>query len=260
MSPRSPIAAAFLVALLLAPAARADQVPQVPEHTPVPAGQLQHTIVDITFPPDKNSQKPQKHGLAFHNLRNERWMTATAGRETVTDTTTGKLRTDCHYSIKDVRCWFSKEEGGNYRAGTIRIIRGKASLLRSWLDESWGVRSLLDQGYYHVTGTTTFLGRPALTIADKGPAPSPDGGTATTSLIVDADTYFTLWREDRNIDMPIRHSNGKLGKEQVAQDTETKVMEVISPKGVKLSLGSHPGAHVEDQRVKHKKPKHKKGY
>jgi hypothetical protein len=110
------------------------------------------------------------------------------------------------------------------------------------------VRSLLEQGYYHVTGNTTFLGRPAISIADNGPAPSPDGGTATTSLIVDAATYFTLWREDRNIDMPLALPHGKTGKQQVDQIAETKVMELVDPAGVKVTIGSYPGAKVIDER------------
>jgi hypothetical protein len=100
---------------------------------------------------------------------------------------------------------------------------------------------LLNQGIYHITGNTTYLGRPALTIADNGPMPAPDGGTATTSLIVDADTYFTLWSEDYFVDQPKRN-------EHLDQLTETKVMEVISPKGVDMTIGSHPGATVHDER------------
>jgi hypothetical protein len=274
MSPRSPILIAVLGAALLAPAAARASVPP---DTPVPAGQMQHTIVDTTFPPDKNSEKPAVHGIAFHNLRNERWMTATAGREIVTDTTTGELRMDCQYAFVESRCWSAPINDDEPAKGTLTIWSGD-TLIRSWVDEGLGVRSLLNQGIYHITGNTTYLGRPALTIADNGPMPAPDGGTGTTSLIVDADTYFTLWSEDYFVDQPKRN-------EHLDQLTETKVMEVISPKGVDMTIGSHPGAKVNDERSEaakqaarrraaakhkkhkkhkhHKKPvrhKHKKGY
>ncbi len=240
MSPRSPILVAALGAALLVPAAalagppRADDPPQ----NPVPAGQMQHTVIDTTFPPDKNTHQ-------LHGYRDERWVGAEAGRELVTDLTTGKTRSDCQVTVTVSRCyWGQIAPGVGPKAGTISIYEGGLGhLLRSWLDESFGVRSLLDQGFYHVTGNTTFLGRPALTIADNGPSPSPDGGTATSSVIVDAETYFTLWREDRNIDMPV--TNGKQSVDQIA---ETKVMELINPAGVKLTIGTYPGAKVTDER------------
>jgi hypothetical protein len=246
MSPRSSIAAAVLGVLLLAPSAafaaprRADDPPQ----NPVPAGQMQHTVIETTFPADKNT-------TSLHNFRDERWVGANAGRELVTDTTSGKVRSDCQVTVTVSRCyWAQVAPGVGPKAGGIVIYSGGlGEYLRSWLDESQGVRELLQQGFYHLTGNTTFLGRPALTIADNGPSPSPDGGTATTSLIVDADTYFTLWREDRNIDMPVVHPPDRtVTKQQVDQIAETKVMELVDPAGVKLTIGSYPGAKVTDER------------
>jgi hypothetical protein len=237
MSPRSSIFIAALGAALLMPAAARATIPP---DTPVPAGQMQHTIVDTTFPPDKNSEKPSVHGIAFHNLRNERWMTATTGREIVTDTTTGDLRMDCQYGPVESRCWSAPINDDEPAAGILTIWSGD-NLVRSWIDESIGTRMLLDQGFYHITGNTTYLGRPAVTIGDNGPSPAPDGGTGTASLIVDADTYFTLWREDHFFDQPKRN-------EQLDQLTETKVMEVVSPKGVDLTISSHPDATVHDER------------
>jgi len=246
MSPRSPIAAAVLSALLLVPAVasatgrRADDPPA----NPVPAGQMQHTVIETTFPPDKNTND-------LHGFRDERWVGHDAGRELVTDTTTGKVRSDCQVTVAVSRCyWAQVAPGVGPKAGGITIYEGGlGQFLRSWLDESQGVRDLLQQGFYHVTGNTTFLGRPAITIADNGPSPSPDGGTATTSLIVDAATYFTLWREDRNIDMPAVHPPDRtVHKEQVDQIAETKVMELVDPASVKLTIGTYPGAKVTDER------------
>jgi hypothetical protein len=244
MTPRSPILIAALGALMLAPAAlartpRADNPPPIP----VPAGQMQHTVIETTFPADKNT-----HPLPGY--RDERWVGADVGRELVTDTATGKVRSDCRVTLKVSRCFWAQENGVGPKAGTIVIYSGGLGLyLRSWLEESQGVRELLQQGFYHVSGNTTFLGRPAISIADNGPSPSPDGGTATTSLIVDADTYFTLWREDRNIDMPVVHPPDRtVRKQQVDQIAETKVMELVNPAGVQLTIGTYPGAKVDDER------------
>ncbi len=245
MSPRSPILIAVLGAALLAPAAALARPPRAddPPANPVPAGQMQHTVIETTFPPATNTPPKQ-------NFRDERWVGHDAGRETVTDLPSGKVRSDCQVTVRVSRCyWAQIAPGVGPKAGEITIYdSGLGHLLRSWLDDSIGVRSLLQQGYYHITGNTTFLGRPALTIGDNGPAPSPDGGTATASVIVDADTYFTLWREDRNIDMPWRRADGTKGTQQVDQIAETKVMELVDPAGVKLTIGSYPGAKVTDER------------
>jgi hypothetical protein len=242
MSPRSPIVAALLSAFLLAPAAAWATVHNPPP-IPVPAGQMQHTVIETTFPADKNTHP-------FPGYRDERWVGADVGRELVTDTATGKVRSDCRVTVKVSRCFWAQERGVGPKAGTIVIYEGGlGQFLRSWLEESQGVRELLQQGFYHVSGNTTFLGRPAISIADNGPSPSPDGGTATTSLIVDADTYFTLWREDRNIDMPVVYPPDRtVHKQQVDQIAETKVMELVNPTGVQLTIGTYPGAKVDDER------------
>jgi len=244
MSPRSPIVAALLSALLVAPAAASATVHNPPP-IPVPAGQMQHTVIETTFPPDKNTHR-------FHGYRDERWVGHDAGRELITDTATGKVRSDCHVTVKLSRCfWAPIRPGEGPKAGTIVLYDdGLNVFLRSWLEESIGVRELLKQGIYHISGNTTFLSRPALTIADNGPMPSPDGGTATSSLIVDADTFFTLWREDRNIDMPAVHPPDRtIHKEQVDQIAETKVMELVDPASVNLSIGNYPGAKLDDERA-----------
>jgi hypothetical protein len=249
MSPRSPIVAAVLGALLLVPSTALADPPRRagdPPENPVPVGQLQHMVIETTFPADKNTH-------SHHAFRDERWVGHDSGRELVTDLKTGKVRSDCQVTVRASRCYSGQiAPGVGPKAGTIEIYEGGLGhLLSSWLDDSvaWGVRELLKQGFYHVTGSTTFIGRPALTIADNGPSPSPDGGTATTSLIVDADTYVTLWSEFRNIDMPeVRPPDRTVRKVQFDQIAETKVMEVIDPTGVKLTIGSYPGAKVTDMR------------
>ena len=249
MSPRSPIVAAVLGALALVPAAAsATRPPRAddPPANPVPAGQMQHTVIETTFPADKNTND-------LHGFRDERWVGADAGRELVTDTTTGKVRSDCQVTLRASRCYSAPPAPGvGPKAGVIEIYEGGLGhLLSSWQDDSVadGTRSLVKQGYLHITGNTTFLGRPAISLADNGPAPSPDGGTVTSSLIVDAETYVTLWWEVHNIDMPVVHPPDRtVHKQSVDQIAETKVMEVIAAAGVKLTIASYPGAKVTDQR------------
>ncbi len=229
--------AAALGAALLAAAVPAAARADAPSHVPVPAGQLQHTVTELSFPAAKNTQ-------SFHALREERWMGAEAGRELTTDLTTGKVREDCQFTLTEDRCWAAPLNSIEPALGQIYVMPGTPLLLRSWADEGSGVKAMLDQGFYRVTGSTTFLGHAALTVADKGPSPAPDGGLATTSIIADAGTYYPLWREDRATDQPYTSEDGTKGKQQVDQVTETKVMEVISPAGVPLTIAAHPGAKV----------------
>jgi hypothetical protein len=207
----------------------------------VPAGQLQHTVTSITFP---------RAGNTFHHddLRNERWITATAGRELVTDTTTGKVHEDCSYTVKVVRCWAAPLNRRQPGAGIIFIAPGNASVLQSWADVGAGVKSLIgDPRGYRITGQTTFLGRPAITLfqhAQRG----PDGGIESASVIAEADNDYPLFRDDVDADQPFTSPSGHKGKERVEQVTRTRVMETISPAGVKLTIGRHPHAEVEDDR------------
>ena len=116
MSPRSPIAAAVLSVLLLAPAA-ASASGRNPPPIPVPAGQMQHTVIETTFPPDKNTHR-------IHGFRDERWVGHDAGRELITDTTTGKVRSDCHVTVKLSRCFWAQVRPGEGPKGTAMAMAG----------------------------------------------------------------------------------------------------------------------------------------
>jgi hypothetical protein len=227
-----------LAVLAVAPAgARAAR----PPHVPVPAGRLQHTVTTLTFPRSGNT-------FRHHNLRNERWITATAGRELVTDTTSGKVHEDCSYTVKVVRCWAAPLNHTEPRAGILFIQPGDAALLQSWIDIGAGVKeSIGEPRGYRITGSTTFLGRPAITLA-QDPQGSPDGGIARASIIAEADNDYPLFRDDVDTDQPYTSPSGRKGKERVEQVTRTRVMETISPAGVKLTIGRHPHAKVEDER------------
>jgi hypothetical protein len=227
-----------LAVLAVAPAAASAAGPV---HVPVPAGQLQHTVTTITFPRSGNT-------FRHHDLRNERWITATAGRELVTDTTAGKVHEDCSYTLKIVRCWAAPLNRTEPRAGTLFIAPGNAAILQSWIDVGAGVKSLIGQPHgYRITGQTTFLGRPAITLA-QDPQRSPDGGIARASIVAEADNDYPLFRDDVDTDQPYTSPSGRKGKERVEQVTTTRLMEVISPAGVKLSIGRHPHAKVKDDR------------
>jgi hypothetical protein len=231
---RTAIALGAALLLSAAPAGAAT-------HVPVPAGQIQHTVTQISFPKSKNT---------FHHdgLRNERWIGATAGRELVTDTTTGKVREDCQYRIAVVRCWAAPLNKTEPAAGTTHIFPGDALLLQSWIDAGANVTALIgDPRGYRITGGTTFLGRPAITLLQQAQR-GPDGGIESTSVIAEADNHYPLFSEVLDREQPYHHINGKRGKEQVDQVTTTKVMEVISPAGVKLTIARHPHAKVVDDR------------
>jgi hypothetical protein len=239
---RNPRTTAALGLALLSVAAPAAAHAQAPAHVPVPAGQLQHTVTDLRFPAAKNT---------FHHdaLRNERWIGASAGRELVTNVSTGKVREDCQYTLTEVRCWAAPLNAREPAAGTTHILPGSPVLLESWDDVGAGVKALVGQSRgYSMTGNTTFLGRPALTL-DQVAQRGPDGGIASATVIAEADNYYPLFREDTDTDQPYHKVDGsKGGFENVDQVTTTQTMEVISPNGVKLTIDAHPHAKVVDDR------------
>jgi len=239
---RTPRTKAALGLALLSVVAPAAAHAQAPAHVPVPAGQLQHTVTDLTFPADKNT---------FHHdaLRNERWIGASAGRELVTNLSSGKVREDCQYTLTEARCWAAPLNSSEPAAGTTHVLPGNPILLESWDDVGAGVKALVGQSRgYTITGSTTFLGRPALTltqVAQRG----PDGGIASATVIADAGNYYPLFREDTDTDQSFHErDSSKGGVEDVDQVTTTKTMEVISPSGVKLTIAAHPKAKVVDDR------------
>jgi hypothetical protein len=261
---RNPRTTAALGLALLAVAVPAAAQAQAPAHVPVPAGELQHTVTDLTFPSAKNT---------FHHdaLRNERWIGAGAGRELVTNVSTGRVREDCQYTLTEARCWAAPLNSKEPAAGTTYVMPGNPILLESWDDVGAGVKDLVGQSRgYSITGNTTFLGRPALTL-NQAAQRGPDGGIESATVIAEADNYYPLFREDTDTNQPYHKLDGsKGGLENVDQVTTTQTMEVISPAGVKLTIDAHPKAKVVDERPaavaarkkaaahrKHKHPKRK---
>jgi len=240
--------AALSLAVLSAAVPGAAQAAAI-THVPVPAGQLQHTVTELSWPVSTNT--PFHH----NTLRDERWMTATAGREIETDVKTGKVKFDCQFRLTVVRCWDAPISGREPRAGTTYIFPGDARLLESWNDNGAAVKDLIgDPRGYTQTGTTTFLGHQAVILAQPAQR-SPDGGIASATVIADATNFYPLFREDIDKDQPFNDRKGHAGKEQVDERTTTKVMEVISPAGVKLTIGAHPHAKVVNELKKHKQTK-----
>lgn len=246
--------AALGLALLAvaAPTAAADSA--APAHVPVPAGQLQHTVTELSWPASTNT-------FQHNTLRDQRWMTATAGRELETDVKTGKVKWDCQFRLTVVRCWDAPLTRRDPRAGTTYIFPGDARLLESWDDVGGRIKVLIgDPRGYHQTGTTTLLGHQAVTLAQDAQR-GPDGGIASDTVIADAGNFYPLFREDIDKDQPFNDRKGHTGLEQVDERTTTKVMEVISPAGVKLTIGAHPHAKVVNELKKARKThKQAKGY
>jgi hypothetical protein len=258
-----------LLAAALPAAAGAAQAPFV--HTPVPAGQLQHTVTDVSYPAATNSQVPHvaraDGTFPGDTLRTESWIGATAGRKLTTDLMTGKIVSDCAFTTIDGHCFSagnSDKDGHNIAPnGVVWVFAGDASVLQSWTDFGNGIKDLIgDPRGYTQTGTTTYLGRPAI-VLHQATAPAPGGvGTESETVIAEADNGYPLYRDTVS-------DNPNVGLTQhFDQVTETRVLETIAP-GVKLTIGYYPGAEVRDLRPtaattaskkasSHKKATHKK--
>jgi hypothetical protein len=201
-------------------------------------------VTELSWPVSKNT-------FQHDTLRHERWMTATAGREIETDVKTGKVKWDCQFRLTVVRCWDGPLTRRDPRAGTTYIFPGDARLLESWDDVGGRIKVLVgDPRGYHQTGTTTFLGHQAVTLVQDAQR-GPDGGIASDTVIADAGNFYPLFREDVDKNQPYNDRKGHTGLEQVDEVTTTKVMEVISPAGVELTIGAHPHARVVDERKRH---------
>ena len=248
MSPRSPILLAVLGAALLAPAAALARPPRAddPPQNPVPAGQMQHTVIETTFPADKNTSK--------HNgFRDERWVGTDAGRELVTDSTTGKVKSDCQVTVTVSRCyWAQIAPGVGPKAGTISIYDGGLGHLLSLLARRQrrlgraepAPAGLLPHHRQH------HVHRPPGP-HDRRQRSFPIAGRRHRHDL--ADRRCGHLRHALERDPQHRHAGGAapdrtVRKEQFDQIAETKVMEVIDPTGVKLTIGTYPGAKVTDER------------
>ncbi len=246
------LAGLAMLAAILPPAAWAASGAIV--HTPVPAGQIQHTVTETSFPKDKNSQLPHKRladgTFPGDTLRTESWIGHSAGRTVTTDLMTHRIVSDCAYTLTVAHCFeagYSSRTGANLAPnGIVWIYPGDARLLQSWADAGAGIKDLLGvpKGYTQ-TGTTTYLGRPAV-ILEQGTAPAPGGvGTESATVIAQADNFYPLRSED------ISHDSN-VGKHQhFDQVTAAKVLQVIGPRGVKLTIGSYPKAQIRDERKGH---------
>ena len=106
---RNPRTTAALGLALLAAAVRPPRAHSA--HVQVPVDRLQHTVTDLTFPAARST-------FRHDALRSERWIGATAGRELVTDVSTGKVREDCQCTLVVSRCWAPPLSSKETAAGT----------------------------------------------------------------------------------------------------------------------------------------------
>jgi hypothetical protein len=226
--------AALGLALLAAvvPAAGA-----APARTPVPRGEVQHTVTEISYPAAKNT-------VHHDTVRLERWTSASASRMLETNITSGRIHSDCQFRVgAPSRCWTSSFKAGN--PGVIHINPGSDSFVSSWIDVGRGEKQQLHgpQANVHLTGTTTYLGRKALQF-EYDPIPTSKGGTSTSSVIVDAKTYYPLRQEFVITGDPYTAPNGKTGKSRFDEVIAVKVMKVTKVRGVQLTIDPHPGAKI----------------
>lgn len=226
------------LALLSAVAPAASAAAKPPLHTPVPAGELQHTVTEISYPAATNT-------VHHDTVRTQRWTTNRAGRALETNITTGLIHSDCQFALGvQSRCWTPTLPG---KPGVIHLDPGSPFLLTSWVDQGRAEKSELTQpgSGWHMTSTTTYLGRKALAFVQTK-VPTSKGGTSAAYAIVDAQTYFPLRQEFVINGDPYTASNGKTGKYRLDEVIATKVMKLQPPNSAQLTMDPHPGATVID--------------
>src|SRR4029077_7050353 len=117
-----------------------------------------------------------------------------------TDLMTGKIVSDCGFTTTVVRCFESgnsDKDGHNIAPnGVVWIYPGTDTVLQSWTDFGNGIKSLIgDPRGYTQTGTTTYLGRPAI-VLHQATAPEAGGvGTGSETVIAEADNGYPLYRD-----------------------------------------------------------------
>ncbi|HEY3830313.1 MAG TPA: hypothetical protein VGL57_14055 [Solirubrobacteraceae bacterium] len=156
---RFPIAVLAAAALALPPAASASSIPSYPL-LPVPAGEVQHTVIETKF--EGSLALP---GTTPWERIEERWASAKASRSVLTNAYNGALISECTGTPSSYTCFNADEKDGTFLHGSegLNTAAGK-----TWETEGARIKLEIASGWLRLTGSTTFLGRPAKRYAGTG--------------------------------------------------------------------------------------------
>lgn len=230
-----PLAALAAAALALPASAAAESQPNPPYALiPVPAGEVQHTVIETTF--QSNVTVP---GVTPWQRVQEIWAGAGASRTVLSNGENGQLLSECTSTVSSFYC-FEADDNGLVRSGTggPQVAAG-----RSWETEAGIVKQEIARGGFQPTGNTTLLGRPAEIYT------SPGSSEGRLTLVVDDATGYPLQQS-------VSFTNGTQTGSQVST---VKVFETMSPAAAAEDLAprAHPGATASRTKRHHKRrPKH----
>lgn len=235
-SPKNLLAGVAALAALALPAAASAAQPSLPPPIPVPAGQVQHTVTDVTF--QGNYTIP---GVVPWHQVTEAWVSATKALA-VTRNASGKLIAECATAGDRTSCWSSSDDA----IRTFPAGRPDPSWA-SWQYQGALIQQQIDMGWYRVVGDTTAVGRPAKILQDTHAGPRD--ADSTVSIVADAATLAPLSRT----------TTGSNGKQTFTQTETVTTFENVDPASARFSMSPHPGAKVEASSASahgHKKRRH----
>ncbi|MBE2320432.1 hypothetical protein DVA67_031000 [Solirubrobacter sp. CPCC 204708] len=141
------------------------------------ASTIEHSVTTISFEGNYSIE-----GVVPRMERFERWISADRARQVVT-AADGTLRAEAAQEpLKFTAFDAVRDEIGTLTGESANSPRG--TFVRTLSSEGGDIRAMMSKGWLVQTGETTFLGRPALTLATSAGAPA-EGRTRTT-MIVDA--------------------------------------------------------------------------
>ncbi len=231
-------AAATMALLGSAASADAASTRTLPDPIPVPAGQLQHTVIEHSFTSNISSVNSA--------TRIERWATADAGRQVAYDARTGRVTSECVATRTTSTCW---NEGHG-----IRTMKGAGPFLRSWAYEGRLIDQQVDFGWYTWGEDTTFLGRAARTLNDTHTGPT-DATNIDNRIVADAETHYPLLRTVTGSES-VQHE-GRQVTQTFEQVDKVTTFETLSAAGAKLTMRSAKARKAAARKARARKAAHR---
>ena len=217
---KKPLSIAALALAALAPASAASAAP-LPAYPLVqaPPGEVEHTVTETTF--QSNETVP---GTTPWDRIEERWVSTTASRSVLTNAENGELISECTGTPTTYSCYDADDDGGLLLSGTggLNIAAGQ-----SWETEGGRIALEIKRGWLRLTGSTTFLGRPAETYVGTGEY-------SQLTIVVDAASDYPL-----QVTVSLA-----AGEQQAKQVSTVTAFEVLSPAAAAPDLApkAHPSA------------------